>query len=438
MEQHIRFCTTTDGVRIAYATVGEGPPLVLPAWWVSHLERDWEEPAFRAFFETLAQRHTVIRYDRHGVGLSDRDRTDISLQAELHYLETIIAHLRLKRLALLGISCGGPAAVAYAVKYPRRVSHLILYGAYSSGDAIAKEQVRASMLSLVRASWGIGSKTLADVFMPDADASDARSFAKMQRDSASAEMAAQLLDLTYQLDVRQLVPKVRAPTVVIHRRGDKAIGFRLGRELAASISEARFVPLEGKTHPAWHGDPAPVLHAISEFLGDPIPEASVRGLVTILFTDMEGSTALTERLGDAKAQELRRTHDSIVRDALKAKGGSETKHTGDGIMASFPSASRAIESAVAVQRAIVELGDTPLRVRIGLNAGEPVAEEDDLFGTAVNLAKRICDQAEPGQILVSDVVQQLAAGKGFTFADKGEATLKGFEKPVRLHEVVWD
>ena len=124
--------------------------------------------------------------------------------------------------------------------------------------------------------------------------------------------------------------------------------------------------------------------------------------------------------------------------AMHSRFGSETKHTGDGIMASFPSASRAIECAVAVQRAIAEHANTQLRVRIGLNAGEPVAEDADLFGTAVNLAKRICDQAEPGQILVADVVQQLAAGKGFTFADKGEATLKGFEKPVRLHEVVWD
>ena len=184
-----------------------------------------------------------------------------------------------------------------------------------------------------------------------------------------------------------------------------------------------------------------VLAAIEEFLGEGeeaavTAETTEPGFRTILFTDIESSTALTERLGDAKAQELRRAHDTIVRDALKAQGGSETKHTGDGIMASFPSASRAIECAVAVQRAIAE-GDTQLRVRIGLNAGEPVAEESDLFGTAVNLAKRICDQAEPGQILVSDVVQQLAAGKGFTFADKGEATLKGFEKPVRLHEVVW-
>jgi adenylate cyclase len=188
-----------------------------------------------------------------------------------------------------------------------------------------------------------------------------------------------------------------------------------------------------------------MVDAIREFIGASQSEdAGVSGaklpaedIHTILFTDIADSTALTEQLGDAKAQELRRAHDSIVREALKGCGGSETKHTGDGIMASFPSASRAIECAVAVQRAIAEEGDATLRVRIGLNAGEPVAEEADLFGTAVNLARRICDKAEPGQILVSDVVHQLAAGKGFTFADNGEATLKGFEKPVRLHEVSW-
>ena len=215
------------------------------------------------------------------------------------------------------------------------------------------------------------------------------------------------------------------------------------RATAALIPDARFVALEGDMAVSFFGDTSYV-DIITQFLDEDrlqgqaaATPTAISGLVTILFTDMEGSTTLTERLGDAKAQELRRTHDRIVREALKAQGGSETKHTGDGIMASFPSASRAIQCAVAVQRAIAEQGETPLRVRIGLNAGEPVADDADLFGTAVNLAKRICDHAEPGQILVSDVVQQLAAGKGFTFADKGEATLKGFEKPVRLHEVRW-
>jgi len=187
---------------------------------------------------------------------------------------------------------------------------------------------------------------------------------------------------------------------------------------------------------------------VDEFLGEgeegapaaPEPSRQAGGLVTILFTDMEGSTSLTQRLGDAKAQEVLRTHNRIVRDALKAHSGSEIKHTGDGIMASFSSATRALECAIAIQRAFAEHSESaeePIRVRIGLNAGEPVAEEKDLFGTAVQLAARICAYAQPGEILAADVVQQLAAGKGFSFADKGEATLKGFEKPVRLHEVRW-
>jgi len=165
------------------------------------------------------------------------------------------------------------------------------------------------------------------------------------------------------------------------------------------------------------------------------------GTVTVLFTDVEGSTDLRQRLGDAKAQELVHTHNTVVRNALKSHGGSEIKHTGDGIMASFPTASGALECAVAIQRGVAthveEHPDAPLGVYIGLNAGEPIAEEKDLFGTSVDLARRICDRAEPGEILVSDVVAGLAAGKGFVFADQGEASLKGFDRPVRLYEVRW-
>ncbi|MCH8900915.1 MAG: adenylate/guanylate cyclase domain-containing protein, partial [Chloroflexi bacterium] len=168
-----------------------------------------------------------------------------------------------------------------------------------------------------------------------------------------------------------------------------------------------------------------------------------------------GSTALAQRLGDAAAQDVRRAHNTIVRDALRAEGGSEIKHTGDGIMASFPSASHALACAVAIQRAVAALRqaqseqaapverhaepvEARLNVRIGLNAGEPVVEEDDLFGTSVDLAKRICDHAEPGEILVSDVVRQLAAGKDFLFSDRGEVVPKGFDEAVRLYTVRWE
>ncbi len=191
------------------------------------------------------------------------------------------------------------------------------------------------------------------------------------------------------------------------------------------------------------GDSEAVLSAINEFLGEGEEAAAVAapaGLVTILFTDVEGSTALTQRLGDARAREVLRQHERVVREALRSHGGAELKTTGDGFMASFSSATRALESAIAMQRAFAqhnESAEEPILVRVGMNAGEPIAEEEDLFGTAVIEAARIAASAKGGEILVSNVVRELAKGKDFLFADRGEVALKGFDEPVRLYEVRW-
>ena len=193
------------------------------------------------------------------------------------------------------------------------------------------------------------------------------------------------------------------------------------------------------------GDTEAVVDAIDEFLGEGEEATAAPGLAaedihTILFTDVEGSTAMTQRLGDAKARDLLREHERTVRGALKAHGGSEVKTMGDGFMASFSSATKALECAIAMQRAFAqrnESAEEPVMVRIGLNAGEPIAENDDLFGTAVNEAARITATAKGGEILVSNVVRELAKGKDFLFTDRGEATLKGFDEPVRLFEVRW-
>jgi class 3 adenylate cyclase len=215
---------------------------------------------------------------------------------------------------------------------------------------------------------------------------------------------------------------------------------------ASGIPGARLVLLEGDSVLPWVGDMEAALAAIDEFLGEgeeapAVGEPPAAGAFrTILFTDVEGSTALTERLGDARAREVLREHERIVREALRAHGGAEVKALGDGFMASFSSATRALECAVAMQRAFAarsESAGEPIRVRIGLNAGEPIAEEADLFGTAVNMAARIAAQAQGGEILASDVVRQLVAGKGFLFSDRGGVALRGFEDPVRLYEVHW-
>jgi class 3 adenylate cyclase len=193
-----------------------------------------------------------------------------------------------------------------------------------------------------------------------------------------------------------------------------------------------------------------VVETLDAFLGGPGkfdppprrfgPGETVAGLRTILFTDVEGSTALTQRLGDFQARQIMRQHERITRQALADYGGSEVKALGDGFMASFESASKALECSVAIQQAFETfngLGNAPIRVRIGINAGEPIAEGDDLFGTAVNLAARIAAQADGGQVLVSDVVRQLVAGKGFLFSDRGDVLVRGFEDPVRLYELRW-
>ncbi len=186
-----------------------------------------------------------------------------------------------------------------------------------------------------------------------------------------------------------------------------------------------------------------MLDAIDEFLGEGEEQAkplAPEDIHTILFTDVEGSTALTQRLGDAKAREVLREHERMVREALKSHGGFEVKTMGDGFMTSFSSATKALECAIAMQRAFAERNESaeePIKVRIGLNAGEPIAEDEDLFGTAVILAARIAAKAEGGEILTSDTVRGLVAGKKFLFSDRGETAMRGFEDPVKLYELSW-
>jgi pimeloyl-ACP methyl ester carboxylesterase len=271
MEQPIHFCTTPRGARIAFGVVGTGPALVIPPGWISAIETMWDDPPYRSFMEALAQRHTVVTYDKYGCGLSDRDRTEFTLESELEGLDAVIEHLKLKRFALFGMSQGGPTAIAYAVRSPRRVSHLVLYATYARGATVSTPDFMRAFIDLVRVDWGVGSKAMADFFVPGADAETRSTRARTQRRACSAEMAAHLLELTYDVDVSGLLPKLRVPTLVLHRKGDRAVPFRAGRELASMLPSARFLPLEGNIHPPGLGDSAAVLAAVAEFLGDRPP-----------------------------------------------------------------------------------------------------------------------------------------------------------------------
>src|SRR3954466_2138405 len=261
------------GRTVAYSVVGDGPPLVAPAWWVSHLELDWQDRAFRAFWESVGAGHTMVRYDRPGVGLSDRDvaAEELTLDSEVDLLGAVLDDLALDKVVLVGGSSGGCAAIAFAARFPERVSSLLLYGAYADGSSITSPEVRDAVVSAVRSHWGLGSRLLADIFLGEADSVERERLARYQRAAASPEIAAALLELIYRNDVRADLERVRVPTLVVHRRGDRAIPYHLGRELAAAIADATLIPLDGNAHFPWAGDWRSVARALRSFLSTEAP-----------------------------------------------------------------------------------------------------------------------------------------------------------------------
>jgi class 3 adenylate cyclase len=450
MRPPLQFFNTRDGVRIACASIGSGEPLLFARGWMSNIELSWElVPQYRSYFEPLAEHLKVIFYDMRGNGLSDRNVDSIDIDDAVADLEAVADGLQLESFNIYGQCFGGPIAIAYAARHPERVKRLILDGTYSCGTQVASPEQQAKLTAMLRDFPEMAMLALEYYTEPEpAHDITLRQHYESQRRVAqyvTPEMAIKLYDFGFSVDVSDVLSAIRAPTLVMHRRENMAVPFTLGRELASQIEGARFVALGGSAANPWDGDFTEPQRIVAEFLGitlkAPQPATAAKrepakGPLTILFTDMESSTANTQRLGDAGAQELLHTHNQIVRDALKTHGGTEIKHTGDGIMAAFASASAAVVCAEYIQRSFAT--SDRVRVRIGINAGEPVAEGDDLFGTAVQLARRVCDAGDPGDILVSNVVRELCAGKGFAFADRGVAGLKGFEEPVRLYSVAWE
>ena len=264
--------------RVAYEIRGDGPPLVAPAWWVSHLELDWQSERFRRFWEGVADGYALIRYDRLGVGMSDRTvrDSDLTLDGEVATLRALLDELELERVSLIGGSCGSCTAIAFAATFPERVERLVLYGSYPDGAAITAPDVADAIVAAVRAHWGLGSRLLSDIFLGGADSAEHERFARFQREAATAETAAALLGLVYRLDVRAHLPLVRAPALVVHRRDDRAVPYRLGREVAAAIPGATFIPLQGSAHFPWHGDADSVVRACREALAPVQPSPHMR------------------------------------------------------------------------------------------------------------------------------------------------------------------
>jgi pimeloyl-ACP methyl ester carboxylesterase len=278
LRQEIRFCTTPDGTRLAYATVGTGPPLVRAAHWITHLDYDWQSPVWRHWLVGLARRHQFVRYDERGCGLSDHDVDDFSLDAWVQDLETVVDDLGLERFPLLGVSQGGAVAVAYAARHPERVTRLVLYGAYACGRmrrATTDEMRREAVLQveMVRLGWGREDASFrrffTSSFIPDAPAELWDSFAELLRRTSSAENAARLLESWATIDVSEAAGQVQAPTLVLHARDEIRVPVEQSRVLASLIPGARFKLLTSRNHLLREDEPAwtEFLDEVEAFLG---------------------------------------------------------------------------------------------------------------------------------------------------------------------------
>jgi class 3 adenylate cyclase len=438
---------TEDGVRIAYSVQGQGPPLLIcPYFYESFAGATSLVPPQQTLIERLGAGWQVVRYCMRGSALSQRDVSNLSAEAFVKDIEAVVRAAGLKRFALLGWGSSGGAAIEYATSHPRNVSHLVLYGTWARTVDIMPRENLMGLAAICRTNWPMASQTIADMSARREAPELGLQLAEQMRQNITGEMLAAIMEDFG--DVTDLLPAVKAPTLVLHRLGDTAVPFASAQNIAAGIPAARLVPLKGEGNYPGLGDSQALADAVNAFLGEGRelragPAAAATGGDTvraILFTDLVGHTAMMRRLGDAAGREVLRDHERITRDVLKAHAGAEVKTMGDGFMVSFGSITKAVECAIALQRAFAERTESaaePLHVRVGLNAGQPIEDEGDLFGETVILAARIAAQAEGGEVLASLAVRELCAGKGFLFADRGELVLRGFEDPVRAYEVRW-
>jgi pimeloyl-ACP methyl ester carboxylesterase len=293
-----------DGGRVAYALTGTGPLLLVAPGWLSHLELGWAIPAERLFHESLSSGRTLVRYDRPGCGLSEPYDGPRTMALELATVEAVTAALGATRFDLLGWSLGAAVAAQWAADRPETVSRLVLYGGWATGSAIGDEASRRHVLGLLATHWGFGSDLLTELFAPDADAGTRLALAQYQREASSAQTAVALLRLAYELDVVPALSRVRAPTLVLHRNGDRAAPVAQGRFLAGAVPGARFVELEGRSHLPAIGDAAAVVEEVRRFLALPrLRRAVPTGLtarqteVAALVADGLTNREVAERLG---------------------------------------------------------------------------------------------------------------------------------------------
>jgi class 3 adenylate cyclase len=433
-----RYARSGD-VHVAYQVFGAGDlDIVLVNGLISHVELLWEHEHARRCLEAMAAFARVITFDRRGSGLSDPVTGAPTLEERMDDVRAVMDAAGSQRAALVGISEGVPMSILFAATYPHRVQALVCCGgmARSTYDddyswAIPVEALRESSAELVAPYWGQGA--IIEVAAPSrADDPESRAFyARLERATASPGMLMSLVEMFFDVDVRQVVPSVHVPALILHNRYDRLVNIRHARWLAEHLPDARLVELPGIDHAVWYENVDTVMSEVFEFLtGTAYTPEPDRILATVLFTDIVDSTRTAAELGDTRWRRVLEGHHRAVRDALDRFDGREVKSTGDGFLMTFDGPARGIRCAHAILRSSETLG---IRLRAGIHTGECEVMGDDIGGIAVHIAARVSALAGVGEVLVSRTVKDLVAGSGIQFTDRGTHTLKGVPDTWQLY-----
>jgi class 3 adenylate cyclase len=439
----IRYAHNGD-VAIAYTTAGEGDLDVLViGGFVGHLEISPTLPMASRFWDRMAGFSRLIAFDKRGMGLSDRDVGEYTLENVAEDALAVLDAVGAEGVAVFGISEGGPAATMLAAAHPERVTAMVQYGTYARfsqapdyPDGIPADALRAFWRQM-RETWGDPDSI--NLFAPSvADDPELRDWwARMLRSGLSPSGARAMGEMYEHLDVRALLPTIRVPTLVLYRRGDKVVRPAWSHTVAQAIPNAREIELDGIDHLFCAGDQRALLDAVEQFLTGrlSVPESD-RVLASVMFTDMVGSTEHAAAIGDQQWRQILERHHRLALREVGRHRGRVVKTTGDGVLAAFDGPARAVRAGIALRDAAPsELG---VQLRVGVHTGECEAIGDDLGGIGVHIAARVQTAAEPGEVLVSSTVKDLVVGSGLRFTDRGERTLKGLPDPWRLHAVTAD
>ena len=420
----------SDGLNIAYQVVGEGPvDLVYVPGWVSHVELAWELPDLARGFERLASFSRLILFDKRGTGMSDPVAASElpSLEQRMDDVRAVMDAVGSRRAAVFGASEGGNMSMLFAATNPHRTTALCTFGCTARRMGSPEYpwaptwEERLQALAYVEENWntGLGWGDIA----PSLDAAGLEELSRYYRRCASPGAAVALMRMNSHVDVRDTLPSIQCPTVVMHRADDRDAHVDEGRYIASQIPGARFVEFPGADHSWWTEDRDGIIDEIQELVTGvrPAPEPN-RVLATVLFTDLVGSTDRVRSLGDHAWAELLARHHAIVRRELERFNGREIDSAGDGVFAIFDGPARAIRCALAVRDALNPL---QLEIRAGIHTGECELLDNKVAGIAVHTGARISALAAPGEVLASATVRDLVSGSGIAFSDRGEHELRG-------------